>query len=1632
MKRALATLASLALLAFPALSPQGAADPGQPPPPAAKPAEPKFGPGSPDEPRRVMVMLKQQPNQPDEKEAGLSAVDRVLARWEGAEGFSVRRRFGHLLHGFSATLPKSQIRALAADPDVATVETLKVYYPAMQTAGELTQSVAARSSFDVDGSGVVVSVIDTGIDPKHRDMRLDPQAKRKLRPKGDLATEKVPYGWNYADENPNFTDETDSMHGMHVAGIVAANGGSDADVLTNGRINGIAPNAQLLAMKVFSNDPSAGGAKEDDIIAAIEDSVKMGADVINMSLGSANGTNQASVGQGRAIANAQAAGVQVIVAAGNDGLNGSPNGSDVDYTEMLDDGAMAAPASAPGSLAVASVDNTHTVALLARATAGQQSMELPYKLQIGNPDHADRAVVNAGLGRPEDFPAGARDSYVLIKRGDLTYAEKFENAIAAGAYGVIIYNHEEGGDTFSGMSGLEEVSVPGAFLFHSVGERLRQAIEMNGGAGRIALTEETTLIKLDGEGPRASSFSSWGATPELDFKPQLAGIGGNVFSTVNGNKYREESGTSMAAPHVAGAFALGLQRYKEMYPGLGADKLNEQLRTALANTAKALEHSPGVPYAPRQIGAGLIQTADALQSRVFATVDGQPHVALREMDGPRTFTVQLENTADRDFTFGTGGTCVLAESQTAGERNTTSCSADEHLVAAQPTVTVPAKGRASVEFTLEPKTDSRHWIQGWARLSSTDQAQPDLAVAYLGFVGDWNAEPIIDHPEEGGKIPVLDGILGEDQVNLTRLFSPLGRSQTFTQWMSPNGDGFFDEVFPTYMLLRSAGDIEFEIMKGDEVLRKFGAERDMHRIPLRHVPPAIRSVAEGATNQVWDGTVYNPATGAFEVVGDADLGEYRFRIRARLSADYDWQATDLQIGIDTVAPQASLSVEAKPDGSREYTVVASDDRAGLEAPGGVYALDTRTSTFFDPVQSGPGRYTFTVEKELAEADSYAEILVMDKAGNATELRDFYQERPIRVLDSHLVDRWIGKESVPHLMPEVKDDAAIIDLLVAPTVDRVEFNGAPTRVTDGKAQVAVPLKRGRSDLHFKAYSGSQLLGEAKHWLGYDETPPTLEILSAPVNAAGELELAPDGSITITGKVADDMAPTDDLALLENGLDEIALDAQGGFTYTTTPGEGRTFLGLVALDHASTYRRTEDYANSATKAWTIAGRSRQLGLHAIFDDPELDGGRFGQSAYLVTPAFRDLTVINENAASGEVAARLTLKGRLSEPPASFAIAGKEVQLDDELRFSVPIELANAINSVGYVAESRQGERIEGSWRFVYDRALPGMEFKTDPTIHADGAIYLRKTPAEVQLSGEVWDNEFGYRLEVNGNVVKEFTNLWDAGADNRRPFRASVAKAEHGHQMLLTLMDGMGNGFERKVPIELDDVQPELTVEGGRGTVSRSAEVKVSTSDANLESLVVHLDGREVRSEHVPVAPHPKASLAEYRQGDVVDGSPVGARAADARSREIALKLSDVPGLTSGRHVLSATSLDKAGNRSTVLQVLHVDEPPTIVGPDSLTVAPGVDPRVAIRDAYRAEDLEDGQLSLMFDVAQLFKGRTLQLELWATDSAGNTTRRSVTVTLLSGEPGLPDGQDGPLKRPGKPGVPGKRPGLPRTGD
>ncbi|MGB3261049.1 S8 family serine peptidase, partial [Paenisporosarcina sp.] len=283
-----------------------------------------------------------------------------------AKNIDFKENFTTVFNGFSMEVEAKDVARIALTPGVKSVHESTEYSrpvatPQMTHSKELVQAQLAWEKYNFKGEGMVVGIIDTGIDPSHRDMVLTDDASGDITSSevstlvgngsieaGKYFTAKVPYGYNYMDGNQEIRDlgPGASMHGMHVGGTVAANGDEE-----NGGIAGVAPEAQLLALKVFGNDPLFPSTFGDIYVKAMDDAIKLGADVINMSLGSTAGYVDNSNPEQMAVARAQDNGLLVAISAGNSDMFGS--GTWYPYADNQDYGLTGSPSVSEDSFGVA-------------------------------------------------------------------------------------------------------------------------------------------------------------------------------------------------------------------------------------------------------------------------------------------------------------------------------------------------------------------------------------------------------------------------------------------------------------------------------------------------------------------------------------------------------------------------------------------------------------------------------------------------------------------------------------------------------------------------------------------------------------------------------------------------------------------------------------------------------------------------------------------------------------------------------------------------------------------------------------------------------------------------------------------------------------------------------------------------------------------------------------------------------------------------------------------------------------------------------------------------------------------------------------------------------------------------------
>lgn len=463
--------------------------------------------------------------------------------------------------GFAATLTDDEVAALRASGEVRWIEPVIARHAAAVTTDALPQTIPwglgvinANAVRQARRSGVVnVVVIDTGLDLTHEDLRS-----------------AYAGGINIID--PELDPFDDSSHGTHVAGTIAA---ADNGV----GIVGVAPHARLWVAKVL--DGSGSGTSES-LIKALDWTLERkresgGRWIVNLSLGSP----VSSPLEREAVARLIDEGVIVVAASGN-----SPNFP----------APVAYPGAYPGVIAVGAVDSSSVIAdfsnrgpeidfaapgvsvistlpagfALASALNWENSVRPSRVLEFSGSGDVTAPLVYCGLGKPGEFPTHVAGKIALIRRGELTFAEKAANAAAAGAAATIIFNN---------------VDEPDSVLSWTLGSRKTPAPIVAG------------ISKAIGEA--------------------MLNRGGSATLSIRSSLYGTSSGTSMASPHLAGTIAL--------LWSLAPDATPEQIYNALVTTARDIGASGFDPLA----GHGVPDVDEAARQLAPGAFDGRPQTGRR-------------------------------------------------------------------------------------------------------------------------------------------------------------------------------------------------------------------------------------------------------------------------------------------------------------------------------------------------------------------------------------------------------------------------------------------------------------------------------------------------------------------------------------------------------------------------------------------------------------------------------------------------------------------------------------------------------------------------------------------------------------------------------------------------------------------------------------------------------------------------------------------------------------------------------------------------------------------------------------------------------------------------------------------
>ena len=505
--------------------------------------------------------------------------DRLCAELEALPGIRVRWRYNALLRGAAIEGSRAALSLAGKTAGVSALAPGRMW----TQAETITKPVEPSNSLDLingldvryDGDGIVVAVLDSGLRIDHEAFQdygimehaalseEDVQAFTAAGgTDGRYISAKIPFAYDYNGNDRSV--HTQDTHGTHVSALAVGyvpNGDGGA------KFRGAAPAAQLLSMKVFPDNADLG-ADDVDILKAMEDAYLLGADVINLSLGMTHGfygDSRIGLVYRQMIDMLEAAGVVVCCAAGNDAtaLTGKigdaalPGGAYTDY------GTVGAPAIYDGAAAIAAVNSAFYEAgggimtedrtiLFTKMVPEIEDALLP-EIETLAGQTMDYVVID-GLGSKEDFAGlDLTGCAALVKRGELYFSEKVQNAAAAGAVFCMIYNNEPGVI----LAAVKDTTIPCVMLSQKDGEYLIEQAEE--GRGTITIAPERMKISTGNE-VTVFSHSSWGAAG-LKIVPTLSAPGGLVLSaSVSANNaYEYLSGTSMASPNAAGAYAVLLE-----------------------------------------------------------------------------------------------------------------------------------------------------------------------------------------------------------------------------------------------------------------------------------------------------------------------------------------------------------------------------------------------------------------------------------------------------------------------------------------------------------------------------------------------------------------------------------------------------------------------------------------------------------------------------------------------------------------------------------------------------------------------------------------------------------------------------------------------------------------------------------------------------------------------------------------------------------------------------------------------------------------------------------------------------------------------------------------------------------------
>ncbi|MFI3054215.1 S8 family serine peptidase [Streptococcus suis] len=1373
----------------------------------------------------------------------------VLDKLKKIDGVKIVHEYKEVLTGASVEAGREGLPDIKAIAELTSLEESRRIRPTLHTAKQLVGALKASSKYQTDGRGMVIAVIDSGLDIKHKDMRLDegvvPKIKEITPSTTGTYTLKVPHGYNYVSGNDNLYDDTHEPHGMHIAGTLAGNA-TDEEVASKQGIDGIAPNAQLLVYKIFSNDPKNYKAEtEDAAYAAIEDAIKHGADVISLSVGYYDsglpGNAYYTIAK-----RAAEKGIIITAAIGNAGASSSDTSFDLHTNNALgavDTATTVGVAATPAVIGVGSARNTHLVQR--EFMLNGQSFGY-YPIGYTTLTEGKYEFVDAGNGRWEEVQGlDLAGKVAIIKKDKFDLKDAVRNLKFKDVAGLVVINTDQGWNKdyyrthqllVDDKTLLSYSSIWGISLSGEDGRRLLEVANQSQGNTGLVLRPTIGMKKLI-EVPTVSGFSSWGPTVNLELKPEIVAPGEDVYATLNDNRYGSMSGTSMASPIVAGASALLLPRIRQMTPPEGMTRM-DLLRIILMNTATPLidlldSSGHALENSPRQQGAGLLQIDRAFETDVILHHRLKGGVELKEIGRETEFEVTLENLGNQQRSFAISAGKVLTSQDVPVDRIGRSGKVVKEIHAAEikgssihlseQSIQLGPKEKKTIRLRLDAGEAKDQFAEGYIYFKSLTEGQSDISIPYFGFVGDWSKERIVDAPawETSSKLK-LTSVLSSYKHNKSGRYIELGREKIQDNQSPLNPDNIaiqnqhsdsqIGNAFVRFALLRDITNYDLDIVKeateDAPVLRRIDTGTMLSRV--RYVD-YFESLSEYSKLRTpielhrWDGKVYDASK---DENIPAPEGQYFFRLRVKNKENGAYQYTYLPVKIDNQKPEIVAIDTNRLTSHRELVVTAKDNNKVWEVRANLNGEDLLVEKVVD--DAGQLHYHLKEVELPLDAKNHLRVEVMDIAGNVV------------AVEKDLVVPVIQFKNLEDLMATRSKKTVEIKANVSAQVSDVQANLDAQAVNysleNGQLSLQIPEQsdgRHSFELILKDKDGKLIYTKTLNYL-VDNEKPTIEL---DIEEDEEvIQIGKNGRFTLKGKVSDNVSLPKNIKLYYSNLDIgkgelkiIDVKEDGSFEQDFFKSDFPRAIMLTAVDEKGNKLKDlrintspeslddeeETEVPITVNNWLIDPiRFNKESLGRELDSGLVDFKKQEDGTYLFTFEIESETDQAHSVRINGGEKRYFEDGKLTYP----------VTLIEEGNV-VDISVYNEADELTYTKKYQMLVDTEEPVLQLENEVLPLERQVVDSEEDEDeenqyAGVLLADADGHLILTGSAKDNGIYWSLKINEDFVAR-GGFWRQYGNNEKAFRYELHSLKDGDTVKLDLSDSFGNALVKKYKVRLND-------------------------------------------------------------------------------------------------------------------------------------------------------------------------------------------------------------------------------------